>query len=172
MENINNIIDVKGDIRTMAITQKQMSVALGLSPARINELVGEGILVRDETSRNGRILLFDSLKNFFLSKRVADDGVNYWQEKALHEKIKRQMAELDYQKRCGQLYEANTVESVLTEMIIDCRNKLCAIPSKISLQCENQKASVIYEILDREIRDVLTELSEGAENCDFNDEDN
>lgn len=52
---------VRGEIRLMAVTQKQLSEALKLSPARINELCDEKILVRDESARNGQVMLFDSL---------------------------------------------------------------------------------------------------------------
>ena len=53
---------VKGAIKEMAVSQRQMAEALDLSPTRTNQLLQEGLLVRDEHRTNGQLMLFESLK--------------------------------------------------------------------------------------------------------------
>ena len=155
----DKIIKVAGEIRLMAVTQRQMAQALKLSATRINELCDEKIIVRDETARNGQVMLFDSLKNYFLSKKSTDEGVNYWQEKARHEKAKRELAELKLQKERSEVYDAAEVENTLCECIVVLREQLCVIGHKLAKQLEGKSASQICDIIDSEIDLALRELS-------------
>ena len=100
---------IDDEIQLIAVTQRQMSRALGLGTTRINQLIDEGILIRDETSRSGQLMLFESLRNFFLSKNAnlgdGENAVNFWKERGLHEKAKRGLAEVKLAKTKGELYE-------------------------------------------------------------------
>lgn len=150
---------VAGEIRLMAVTQKQIAGTLKLSPARINELCDEKIIVRDEMARNGQVLLFDSLKNYFLSKKSTDEGVNYWQEKARHEKAKRELAELKLQKERGEVYDAAEYEATLLEALTAFKMKLTGLGHKLARQLEGKSAAEICDIIDAEIDIALKELS-------------
>ena len=150
---------------TMTVTQTFLAKVLGLTQGRISQLLDEGILIRDEESRQP--LFYDSLKNYWLSKKTTGDGVNFWTERALHEKAKRQLAELKYQERCNELYEAATVEDFLTELITNARNKFLGVAPKLSPQLEGKSAAQIYELVDGEIRDILMELAAGAKSGDY-----
>ena len=123
-----------GEIQDVTVTQRQLSRALQLGTTRINQLIDEGIVIRDETSRSGQVMLLESLKNYYLSKNVSGDGVNFWKERGLHEKAKRELAELKLSKSRGEVYEAATVESVLVELLTNFRSKLLGLPAKYSPQ--------------------------------------
>lgn len=157
----DKIVKVAGEIRLMAVTQKQMAAALKLSATRVNELCDEKIIVRDEFSRNGQVLLFESLKNYFLSKKATDDGVNYWTEKARHEKAKRELAELKLQKERGEVYDAAEYEATLLEALTDFKTKLTGLGHKLARQLEGKSANEICDIIDGEIDIALKELSNG-----------
>ena len=159
--------EVSDEIKLMSVTQKSLARALELTPARINQLIDEEIIVRDETSRAGRVMLFDSLRNFFLSKKATDDGVNFWKERSLHERAKRELAELKLQERQGELYEAETVERVLAELLTDFRNKLLGIGHKLSPPLENLPAAKICDIIDGEIIANMKELAEGVNKAKY-----
>lgn len=159
-----------GDIRLMTVTQTNLGKALGVSQQRINQLIDEGIVVRDEMSRSGRVMLFESLQNHFLSKNVSGDSVNFWKERGLHERAKRELAEIKVFKARGEVYDAVTVESVLAELLTNFRNKLTGLPAKYSTRLEGKPREKIYEILTTAIEDELTELSEGVAAVEF-DED-
>lgn len=161
---------IEGEIQWMAVTQRQLSRALGLGTTRINQLIDEGIVVRDETSRSGQVMLFESLQNYFLSKNVSGDGVNYWKERGLHERAKRKLAELKVAKAKGELYDAKTVENVLVELLTNFRTKLLGLPAKYSTQLEGKNRAEIYDMLTTAIEEELSELSEGVKAVDFNED--
>lgn len=153
---------VNGDVKLIAVSQRQMSAAIGLSPTRINELLTEKVMVRDESRVDGRLMLFESLQNYFLSKKTSSDGVNFWNERALHEKVKRELSELKLAQERGEVYAAAEVEAVLVEMLIDFRNKLTGLGHKLAAQLEGKTAAQICAIIDSEIEQELKELSENV----------
>ena len=159
-----------GEIQEATVTQRQLSRALNLGTTRINQLIDEGIVVRDETSRSGQVMLFESLQNYFLSKNVTGDNVNFWKERGLHEKAKRELAEVKLAKTRGELYESSTVEGVLVELLTNFRNKLLGLPSKYARQLEGKSREEIYSALTSAVEEELSELSEGIKAASF-DED-
>lgn len=160
------------EIQDVTCTQRQMARALGLSTTRISQLISEeNILVRDETSRSGQLMLFESLQNYFLSKNaITSDNVNFWKERGLHERAKRELAEVKLAKTRGELYEAAVVEGVIVELLTNFRNKLLGLPSKYATRLEGKSRAEIYSELTTAIEEELTELSEGVKACDFNEE--
>ena len=157
------------ELLTATITQTEFGKLIGLSQARVNQLVDEQILVRDPTSRSGRLMLIASLRNYDLSKKSTDEGVNYWVEKARHEKVKRELSELKLRQAAGELYEASIVEAVLIEILTDFRNKLLGIGHKLALRLENKTASAICAAIDAEIIDNLEEISKSLEDEKWTD---
>lgn len=157
--NENSTVKVSGEIQLMAVTQRQMAQALKLSAARVNDLCNENILVRDETSRSGQVMLFDSLRNYFLSRKTTDEGANYWLEKARHEKAKRELAELKLQRERGEVYDAAEYEATLLEALTDFKTKLTGLGHKLARQLEGKTSAQICDIIDAEIDQTLKELS-------------
>ena len=162
---------IDDEIQLIAVTQKQMARALGLGTTRINQLIDEGIIVRDETSRSGQVMLFESLRNFFLSKNAnlgdGENSANFWKERGLHEKAKRELAEVKLAKTRGQLYEATTVESVLSELLTNFRSKLLGLPAKFATQLEGKNRAEIYAALTSAVEENLAELASGLEGANF-----
>ena len=97
---------IEGEISDLVTTQTALGRALGLSQQRIGQLIDEGIVIRDETARNGQVMFFESVRNFFLSrKKTFDDEtepINFWKEKGLHEKAKRELSEIKLRKMRGE----------------------------------------------------------------------
>ena len=131
-----------------------------MSVTRINQLIDEGIVIRDPLSRTGEVMFLESLQNFYQSRKTTGDGVNFWAEKALHEKAKRELTELKLEQERGEVYKASEVEAVLTEMLIDFRNKLSGIGHKLAAQLEGKTATGICAAIDAEIEQALEELSD------------
>lgn len=161
---------IQGEVKEATATQSQLGRALGVSKQRIGQLIDEGIVIRDEFSPNGQVMLFESLQNYFLSKNVSGDSVNFWKERGLHEKAKRELAELKLAKSRGEVYDATTVESVLVELLTNFRSKLTGLPAKYSTQLEGKTRGEIYDMLTTAIEEELTELIEGVAAVEF-DED-
>lgn len=161
---------IQGEVKDATCTQSQLGRALGVSKQRVNQLIEEGVVIRDEFSTNGQVMLFESVQNYFLSKNVGGDSVNFWKEKGLHERAKRELAELKLAKSRSEVYDASTVEGVLVELLTNFRNKLSGMPAKYSPQLEGKTREEIYQLLTSAVEEELSELSEGIESVDF-DED-
>ena len=147
------------DFLDLTVTQTFFGKLVGLTQQRINQLIEENVVLRDESDKRGGVFLFDSLKNFFQSDKTSSDGVNYWQEKARHEKVKREQNELKLQQMQGEVFDAAEVESALAEILVALRNNLLGLPAKFATQLENKNRDEIYKILTDEIEDKLVEIS-------------
>ena len=66
------------------------------------------------------------------NKSNNDKAPNYWREKALHEKEKRELAELDLKLKHDQLVEVDQVDDHLDKIFFAVRQRLLATPSKIA----------------------------------------
>lgn len=160
-----------GNYKEWAVSQTQLGKILEVSQPRINQLIDEKIVLRDETSKNSAVLLIDSLRNYYLSKNATGSGVDFWKEKGLHERAKRELTELKVQERKGELYEAETVEQVMIEQLTNFRTKLLGLPAKFAAQLEGKSRAEIYDSLNAEIENCLSELAENYKNANFQNEE-
>ena len=163
-----------GNYNDWVVTQTQLGQILEVSQPRINQLIDEEIVMRDESSKSGAVFLIDSMKNYYLSKNAAVDGggnVNFWKERGLHERAKRELAELKLKQRRGELYEAETVERVMIEHLTNFRNKLLGLPAKMAAVLEGKTRGEIYELINLEIEAALEELSNNYKGADFNEDE-
>lgn len=152
---------VIGIIREMTCTQTQLAKAIGVSQARVSQLIDEGIVIRDETATNGQVMLFESLQNYLLHKSGnTKSGINFNDEKALLMKAKRELAELKLAKAKGSLCSSADVEKLLTELFTTIRTQLTAIPALLAAQLEGQDRNAIYDILSSTIDEKLIALSQ------------
>ncbi len=154
-------------IKQITVTQSNLAKTIGISTARICKLAKEGTIVRDDDDPSGGVFLYDSLVNYWLRTGLSDvtsdeEDIDYMSERAKHERVKRQFAELKLAKAEARLYDARTVELVLTEMLSNLRTQLLGLPSKLAPALEGKNKNEIYEYMTREIEDKLSELSEYA----------
>lgn len=165
---------LQGNPKIWTVTQTQFAQIIGCSQQRVSQLIDEQVLMKDEGSKSGAILLIDSLREYYLSKQAAKDGaesINYWKERALLTKKQRELAELKLEKARGNLYEADIVEDVISESLVNFRNKLSGIPNKLSPRLQGKNVAQINKILAEELEEVLNELADNLEAADFYDEE-
>lgn len=156
-----------GELKLMTVSQRQMAACLGLSTTRVNQLIDEGILIRDPSTNMGRLMLIESLQNYFLSKNGSgEESVSFWKERALHEKANRQMAELKLRERRGELLESKEVEAFITELITTTRQKFLGAGHKLAPRLEGLPAAQMCSIIDEEIYEILRELANNAGNME------
>jgi len=95
------------------------------------------------------------------NKSNDDKAPNYWSEKALHEKAKRELAELDLKLKSNQVVEVDQIGEHLDKIFSAVRQKLLGLPSKIAplVQAEESIGGVRI-VLVSAIFEVLSELSE------------
>lgn len=154
---------ITGNFKEWAVTQSLLAKILELSIPRINQLIDEEIVVRDENSKSGAVLLIDSLKNYYGSKRSNEDNggtVNFWKERALNEKAKREINQIKLRKMTGELYTAATVENAFADVLTILRGNLLALPAKFALQLENKSRAEIHAVLTEEINFLLNNVAD------------
>lgn len=155
------------DPRELTVSQTNMAKALSLTQGRIGQLVKSGVMIRDDTDRMGGVKLVESMKNYYqfvappsASGGDDDEDIDYTTEKAKHERTKREIAEIQLAKLERRVYDAKTVELVMTEMLSTLRTQLLGLPSKLAPQLEGMKKEDIYTALTKSIEECLMELSE------------
>jgi len=95
------------------------------------------------------------------NKSNNDKAPNYWSEKALHEKAKRELAELDLKLKHDQLVEVDQVGDHLDKIFSAVRQRLLATPSKIApLVHAEESVGGARIVLESAVFEVLDELSE------------
>lgn len=155
---------VKGDVKKITVTQRQLASAFGVTPGRVNHLISDDVVVKDKDSKSGAVLLYESVKRYWSGKKNEEVSIeaelDLTRERAKHERTKREIAELRLAKMENRAYDAKTVELVLTEMLSNLRTQLLGMPSKLAPQLEGKPRGQIYEIMTRELEERLSELSE------------
>ncbi|WP_307972971.1 hypothetical protein [uncultured Dialister sp.] len=131
-------------------------------------MIKEGMLPIDET---GSPLLVEGIKAYCRMKKqaVEDEDVDFDKERALHEKAKREIAELKLDKMRKNAYSAAVVEYVMTAMAANLRTQLLGMPSKLAPFLEGKSKEEIYSLITKEIEEKLSELSEYSPDL-FNEE--
>ncbi len=150
---------VSKNLKLLTTTQSEMANIMGVSQQRVSQLISENVILRD---KNNSVLVIESLKNYYKLKANSEnsDDIDFQKERALHEKTKREIAELKLAKMQRSAYDARTVELVLTEMLSNLRTQFLGLPSKLAPILEDLKKEKIYGILSKEIEEKLLELSE------------
>jgi phage terminase Nu1 subunit (DNA packaging protein) len=150
----------------IVVNTKVLANIFGVTERRVRQMVEEEII---ERIGHGRYNLQDSIKKYiaFLraSSNVESDNIKLKEsldyEKFLHEKAKREKAELELAHIKGTMHHASEVERVMTRMLSDFRAKLLALPSKVApMLIARKEIAVIQDILQKEIYEALQELSE------------
>jgi len=136
-----------------------MAQALGVTQPRVHQLIQDGIILKNPA---GNVLVIESLKNYYKQKAAIEDteDVDLTKERALHEKAKREIAELKLAKMQGSVYDARTVELVMTEMYSNLRTQLLGLPSKLAPILEGKSKEEIYAAMTKELEEKLSELSQ------------
>lgn len=111
---------VSKNLKLLTTTQSEMANIMGVSQQRVSQLISENVILRD---KNNSVLVIESLKNYYKLKANSEnsDDIDFQKERALHEKTKREIAELKLAKMQRSAYAARTVELVLTEMLSNLR---------------------------------------------------
>lgn len=141
----------------------------GLTQRRVRQLAEEKVM---EKTANGRYELVPVIRKYIMHLRAGTDTkqgrskkeqvkVDLESEKALHERAKREKAELALAEMRGKMHQAEDVERVMNDMLGAFRAKLLGMPSKIApVLIARNEIAVIQELLQKEIYEALQELAE------------
>lgn len=149
------------DIDSLTVSAAVLGNIFGVTDRRIRQMAEEGIIVR---AAKGRYNLVDSLKNYILSLKLAVDSnesdnpdgeLNFEEEKALHERVKRHISEMKLQTMKGELHKADDVRHVMTDMLSSFKTRMMNIPAKVAPVLEDRDAGYIKERLTSEVTEAL-----------------
>ncbi len=156
------------DFETLLVSSKVLETLFGVKDRTIRDMVDKGIIKRDS---HGKYLFWDSTKNYITALKVINAGKNSAvteddgtldldEEKALHERLKRQITEIKLQLIKGQVHKAEDVEAVMTDMFARFKSKVTALPSKLAKRLEGKSRIEIQKILKTDIDNALVELAD------------
>lgn len=112
--------------------------------------------------------------NFLRQKNPeAEDKVDYNTERAKLVRAKRESEELELQVRKNELHTTEDVEKALTDMLVNFRTKLMAIPAKLSpIMAKKKDQTEIFKLLKAAIDETLEELSDFDKICEEEEKEN
>ena len=133
----------------------ELARLLGITDRRVRQLADEEILTREA---EGDYLLPEVIAEYYAYKYKTDESVDLMKEKALHEKAKRELAEIQLAQKRREMHDAADVEAVLTEILVNFRNQIRGIPSKMAPLLFGKSKPEIEELLSMEVEGRLEEL--------------
>jgi hypothetical protein len=134
----------------------------GVSHTAVEKAIQQG---RIQTAASGLIDVAEADKEWSRNSAPAggslSSGPSYAQSRAVHEAYLARLAKLEFEQRSGQLLDKDEVAHAITNMVSATRDNLLGIPSRVSaiLAAESDERRV-YDLLDDEIRQTLTALSQ------------
>lgn len=157
----------ENDFNEILVSSKTLESLFGLKDRSIRGLADKGIVKRDS---HGKYLLWESAKSYITFLKVVNAGkdkesegcreqIDLDEEKAQHERLKKQITEIKLQLIKGQVHKSEDVERVMTDMFAKFKSKIAALPAKLARRLEGKKRNEIQEILRKEIDNALIELA-------------
>lgn len=149
------------------VTTKGLADLLGLTTQRIGQLEKSGVVFKTESNRYN---LQSSVKGYIDAvqhRRLnqhdgggGEAGGDYEVHRARLTSAKADMAQIQAETMKGNFHEAGAVEAVWIDMLMNCRSKLLAIPSKLTSRLRKETSTVkIKAILETAVTEALNELS-------------
>lgn len=141
---------------------KAVARFLDVSERRVRQLRDEKVI---SEVRPGLYNLVRTAHKYinYLRKRnpESEESIDYNTERAKFVRAKRKNEEYDLQLKENQLHSGEDIENVMTDMLMNFKARLMAIPAKLSpVLCKKTDKAEIYKLLKEYIDEALTELSD------------
>lgn len=137
----------------------------GVTDRRVRQFVEEGVIDRigygrfDVSDTVLKYVTYLRLSNDQLDKSDVTESLDY--EKYLHEKAKREKAEIELAHIKGRMHSSPEVEKVMNNMLASFRARILAIPSKTAPSLiARDEISQIEQIIEVQVHEALSELAE------------
>lgn len=150
---------------TVVVNTVAIAKMFNLTPRRVRQLVEEGVVDR---IGHGRFNLIDTVSKYItflklntesLTEGDVTESLDY--EKWLHEKAKREKAEIELAHIKKEMHSSGEVEEVMNNMMMNFRQRMLAIPSVCAPFLVNRtEPKYIETILEQNVNEALNELSE------------
>lgn len=148
----------------VVVNTQAIAKMFGVSDRRVRQFVEEGIIDR---IGHGRFNVIDTVNKYITHLRMASDQLDgnditesLEYERYLHEKAKREKAEIELAHIKGTMHSANEVEKVMNNMLASFRARILALPSKVAPSLVNLEVADIEKIIESQVHEALNELAD------------
>ena len=141
---------------------KAVAQFLDLSERRVRQLRDENVI---QEVRPGLYDLMETNRryiNFLRDKNPDSEArVDYNTERALLMRAKRKNEEFDLAVKENELHRSEDLETVLSNMLINFRSRMMAIPAALSpILAKKTDKTEIFKLIKEKVEDALNELSD------------
>lgn len=147
----------------MVVNQKELAQCLGISTRQVRNLKSEGMFQPVENGRGYALeICIQEYINFKINAEMGRSAsISKEEIQAEHEEVKKQISILKLRKLRRELHEAADVEAFLSDMLIQFKNRLLSLPSKLAMQISGETdMNQIIQVLTKGMHEALEELSE------------
>ncbi|ARK25991.1 hypothetical protein SporoP37_15805 [Sporosarcina sp. P37] len=154
----------KTPVNDLVVNTTAIAKMFNLTERRVRQLVEEGVIAR---VGHGRFDLIDTVGKYVTFLKLSAEGLDendvvesLEYEKWLHEKAKREKAEIELAHIKNEMHRSEEVEKVLNHMVMAFRSKMLSLPTKVALMLVNKfDPKQIEAILEQNVHEALNELS-------------
>lgn len=144
------------------VNQKTLAAALGISSRQVRNLREDGMFSHIPGTR--KYDLTKCVSEYIEFKVKAETGrgtyINKEKEQAEHERLKKEITQMKLRKLRNETHEASDVREFLTGMLVEFKNRLLSVPSRIAPMLLGQNdINIIIRELEKEMFNTLDELS-------------
>lgn len=145
------------------VTRAEIARRLGLSTRTIGDHAAHGRLVK----AGGGYLLWASVRALvaYQAEALAGRNTEVQQARSRLGLAKARMAELKLAEAEGRLVDAEEVLQAWAGMCLQARNRILAVPKRLGMLL-GHLGKMEIGVIDRELREALTELGSGGEETD------
>lgn len=141
------------------ISTSELAAILGKSPQWIRQLTRENVLWQ---VGRGKYILSDAVQDYLKHvEGTAEDGkINFREEKAEHERIKKEIAMLELEEMRKNLHTTADVQDAWGMLLVDFRGRLSGLPPRLANELSYMTdPKEIRVLLEQKIGDALRELA-------------
>lgn len=147
-------------IQKMQISTSELAAIIGKSPQWVRQLTRDGVL---EQESRGKYCLTDAVQAYIkhIEGESSDGKISWRDEKAEHERIKKERAALELDELRGNLHTTEDIQEAWGELLVEFRKIMLAMPARMAsnlafLSDENK----IRKIMTDEISAALQTLAQ------------
>ncbi|QHZ50018.1 hypothetical protein ERICV_05119 [Paenibacillus phage phiERICV] len=142
------------------VSTSELAAIIGKSPQWVRQLTREKVL---EQVNRGKYVLSEAVQAYIkhVEGESSNGKISYRDEKAEHERIKKEMAELELEEMRSHLHTTQDVQEAWSDLIVEFRKRMTTLPPRMAGQLafiDNEKK--VKKLLTDEITAALQVLAQ------------
>ena len=140
------------------VVSASLAAIIGMTRQRVDQLAKEGVFAKNDA---GKYPLAENVRRWIAYKTSSSNGeAKFNDERNVHEKIKRETAELKLARLRNEVHNAKDIELMVGGMLTVFKRRMLSIPHKMAMMLAGKSEEDVDEILSAEIEAALMELSQ------------